>query len=154
MIHPSARTADDSEDTSHRLMPSDLLLRARVRRFVDRFTSLVIVHLKPIYLRDEFSHIPKLLEGIRSVQDSLPQSGPFFLGEVFSVADIAVAPFIGRMYTLSKAGLIPDVFAIVTGDVAYKRFNNYALALFARPSFRSTYADEKVRKVTSHIFPP
>jgi glutathione S-transferase len=119
-------------------------MRARVRQFVERFASLVIVHLKPIYTRNEFFRIPRLLEGIRSMQDSLPPSGPFFLQDCFSVADIAVAPFLGRMYALARAGIIPDVFATITGDLAYKRFNDYAQALFARPSFQSTFVDEKV----------
>jgi glutathione S-transferase len=139
-------TADYSEGTKDHLMPSGPLTRARVRRFIDRFTSSIIVHLNPIYIRDEVSRIPTLLEGIRHIQDSLPQSGPFFLEDHFSVADIAVAPFIGRMYTLAKAGLIPDVFNTITGDVTYKRFDDYAQALFRRPSFQSTYVDEKVRK--------
>lgn len=125
-------------------MPSDPLTRAHVRRFVDRFASLVIVHLKPTYIHNDFSRIPKLLEGIRCVQDSLPHSGPFFLEDHFSVADIAVAPFIGRLFTLAKAGVIPDIYAAITEGVDYKRFNDYAQALFGRPSFQDTFVDKEV----------
>ena len=144
----SARIADCSEGSEGHLMPCNPLMRARVRRFVDNFTSLVVVHLNPIYTHNELFRIPRLLEGIRSIQDSLPKSGPFFLDDHFCVADIAVVPFLGRIYALAKAGIIPDVFTAVTRDVAYKRFNDYAQALFARPSFQSTFADEKVRSIT------
>lgn len=129
-------------------MPEDPRERARVRLFVDLFASLVIVHLNPIYTRGEVHRVPKLLEGMRAVQDYMSdRKGPFFLGDRFSVADIATAPFLGRMYALAKVGLIPDIHAHLTGDPAYAKFNNYAQALFARPSFQNTFVDEKVRSV-------
>lgn len=144
MLYFSTRIADCSEGSEDHVMPS---MRARVRGFIDNFASLVVAHLNPIYAHDELFRIPRLLEGIRSIQNSLPTSGPFLLGDHFCVDDIAVVPFLGRMYGLAKAGVIPDVVTAVTRDVAYKWFDDYVQALFARPSFQSTFADEKVRRI-------
>jgi glutathione S-transferase len=123
-------------------------MRALERRFVDSFASLVIVHLNPIYMRGEVSRVPSLLSGIRTVQDLLPATSggsSFFLDDGrFSFADIAVAPFLGRMYAVAKSGLIPDVYAALTSDPAYMRMNDYAQSLFSRKSFRDTFPDEKV----------
>lgn len=127
-------------------MPTDVLARAQIRRFVDRFASLVICHLNPIYTRGEVHRVPELLKGIRQIQAELDERGPYFLGEMFSVADVAVAPFIGRMYALTRAGLIPDTYPALTESVEYSKFNAYAGALLARPSFQSTFVDEKVRR--------
>jgi glutathione S-transferase len=76
------------------------------------------------------------------MQDAFPESGPFFLGDSFSVADIAAAPFIGRVYTPGKAGLIPAMFNTIPEGEAYRRFNDYAQAF----SDGVVFVDEKVRQ--------
>lgn len=98
-------------------------------------------------MHGEVSRVPSLLSGIRTVQDLLPavSGGSSFFGNGhFSFSDIAVAPFLGRIYALAKAGLIPDVYDALTTDPAYLRLNDYAQSLFARKSFQDTSADEKV----------
>lgn len=52
-----------------------------------------------------------LLEGVTEIQSLLNRhKGTFLLGDKLSIGDLAVAPFIGRIYTLGKAGasLLPS----------------------------------------------
>ncbi|KAF8878885.1 hypothetical protein CPB84DRAFT_1852242 [Gymnopilus junonius] len=145
-------------------MPSDPLTRALEHRFIDSFTSLIIVHLKPIYMHSEVSCVPHLLSGILTIQDLLPAPAPsgvgggessssfFFDGGLFSFADIAMAPFLGRMYTMAKAGLIPDVYVALMTDPKYVRLNEYAQSLFSRKSFWDTFPDEKMYELSFVVY--
>lgn len=48
---------------------------------------------------------PSLLTGIEEIQSLLAKhNGTFLLGDEPSIGDLAVAPFVGRLFTLGKQG--------------------------------------------------
>lgn len=86
----------------------------------------------------------KFLEVIDTLQGLLPAEGKWALGDQFSVADVAIAPFIARAEILFQ-----NEFLANEGDGAkilealqsprYTRFWQYFQDLKARPSFIKTF---------------
>jgi glutathione S-transferase len=72
------------------LLPSDPVVRAQARFFVDAVSTKLI----PAYmawLRKGESY-ENFLKGVEAIQALLPQDAPFAVGEAFTVADIAILP--------------------------------------------------------------
>lgn len=106
---------------------------------------MIIKHLNPIYTEGELYRIPELLDGILNIQKLFSSSDGYFLGgDRFSVAEIAVTPFIGRFWALAKADLIPQVYAAISGDIKYERFYRYLQLVLERESFVRTFVEEEV----------
>lgn len=67
-------------------------------------------------------------------------TGPYFLGEEFSFADIGIASFVIRMLTFNKHCLNGYVFEAVE---ACPRLKSYFEALISRPSVQETFFGEQ-----------
>ncbi|KAI8364946.1 glutathione S-transferase [Blakeslea trispora] len=92
------------------LMPKDPLKRAEVRLGIDYFFNKVALpyfgfftNSKAKNARDMYEEaISKAFVGFESVLKKQSSNGPYFLGNEFSVADIAIAPFLARILATNK----------------------------------------------------
>jgi glutathione S-transferase len=127
------------------LMPTDPATRARVRQWTAFAGDKIIPH----YYKMLMSQDPKgqqiakdeILSGLKDWTAAMApeEQGPFFLGPAFSMADVAVAPWMQRLLSVSKAyrGFeIPD-----SGE--FKRLYVWWENVKDRASVADTIVDEK-----------
>ncbi|KAK4700187.1 glutathione S-transferase, partial [Phenoliferia sp. Uapishka_3] len=133
--------ADLYKDTEKSILPETPLLRAEARYFIERFNQVVWTPAVGILFQGKAENGPSVLAGITEIQGLLKKhAGPFALGSKVTIADLGVLPFIGRILTLGKAGLLKGgVYEEIVKDSKYKSFVDYADALMARPSFAATF---------------
>lgn len=98
-----------------------------------------------IAVKGEPGNVSAIYTGAREIAVLLNKhDGPFVLGKQLSIADLAVAPFLGRMLALAEAGLLPQGMTDrLSTDAELKPFWEYARVLVGRDSFRRTF-DEQV----------
>ena len=96
--------------------------------------------------------VEDLYRALEHVQALLPPGGGFAVG-AFSVADVAVAPFLGRARVglTNEIGAFPEgegkkVWATITSG-RFARLAQYMDDLFARESFKATF--DEVRRCGS-----
>ncbi|PVU95907.1 hypothetical protein BB559_002568 [Furculomyces boomerangus] len=137
------------------LMPEDPFDKYRIRIFIENFsanlqTSPYVLlrngdndskHAKLNELVNKLHQLNKLL------MESSPE-GPFFLGEKFTLADIATFPFIERLFMAAK--LLGMSIENISG---LERFYQWSDAIRNRPSYKSTVAsyDELAASYKRHI---
>lgn len=129
---------------AHPLLPTDPVPRAKARYFAEAFSSRVSAHWYASCLNGE--PFDKLFDGLESLQSLLPAEGKYAVGDEYTIADIAVTPFLARL----EVALREDVgmFPIGEGPVGYKtlmtgprfsRLRDYFANLKARESFKKTF---------------
>ncbi|GAA5937521.1 hypothetical protein JCM10213_007265 [Rhodosporidiobolus nylandii] len=125
--------------------PADPIERAEARYFAERFTQVVTGPLMAIAYRGE-DKSADVLKGVEEIQTLLAKhDGTFLLGEQISIGDLAVAPFVGRVFANGKGGLIPsDLYNTLNTDAKYAPFKAYRDALVSRPSWAATFDEDYV----------
>jgi len=123
------------------LLPSDPVLRARARLFIDQFNKLSD-NFWGVYARGE---IDGLLPSIIKLQEVLPAEGkgPYAVGDAYTVADIAISPRIGMLlFALENdlgafaEGEGRKTFDTIQTDAQYASFKRYTDAIRNRESFK------------------
>ncbi|BGP14934.1 hypothetical protein JCM10213v2_002889 [Rhodosporidiobolus nylandii] len=109
------------------------------------FTQVVTGPLMAIAYRGE-DKSADVLKGVEEIQTLLAKhDGTFLLGEQISIGDLAVAPFVGRVFANGKGGLIPsDLYNTLNTDAKYAPFKAYRDALVSRPSWAATFDEDYV----------
>lgn len=143
------------------LMPSLPEARARVRIFIAHCNDYIqrpfytmLMEQNPVKQR---KHMDKMLEGCRTLARAMAKEGDFFLGDQFSLFEVAIAPFWQRYLWVGKAlrGLeFPD-------DADFRRLAVWWRAVVARPSVAATlvckerlissYGDYSMNTATSDV---
>ncbi|KAI9439571.1 hypothetical protein H4582DRAFT_2097764 [Lactarius indigo] len=77
-----------------RLLPKDPVERARVRFFIDAVSTKVSPPLFAFFIRGESPDA--FIAAVAEIQELLPPAAQFAVGDHFTIADAAIAPFIGR----------------------------------------------------------
>lgn len=125
------------------ILPKDPVLRAKARLFIDAVSTKFSPANFSVIHND--GDPEQLVQAVEHLQSLLPAEG-FAIGE-FSAADIAIAPFLGRI----KIGLTNDLGGWPAGkgegprilgllqQPKLARFNKYWADLEARPSFVATF---------------
>jgi len=123
------------------LLPVTPHLRAQVRLWAAHVDARIVPHFDRLLsgARDPESRAEArsdMLRGLAEWEAAMaPEAeGPFFLGDDFSLADIALAPFWQRMTTVLRAYRRFD-------PAASPRLQAWYEAVQARPSFRCTVVD-------------
>lgn len=132
------------------LQPRGALERARSTAFVQATLRALDPDLLPITSRavtapERQIHFRRQLDAVRTIQALLPAEGPYFLGSRFTLADILVAPFMGRLDAYGRHGIAPAgglTVAAIANDPEYARFRAYLDAITARESWKTTW-DER-----------
>ncbi|TNY19088.1 hypothetical protein DMC30DRAFT_418243 [Rhodotorula diobovata] len=124
---------------------SGVLLELVADLFPD-FTDVVTSAWYQVTMQGKPEAASALLEGVSEIQGLLQRhKGTFLLGDKLSIGDLAVAPFVGRIYTLGKAGLLADeAFSPLASDAKFAPFRDYYQALTTRPSWKETFDDEYI----------
>jgi len=122
------------------LLPATPLLRAKVRLWTKHVDADIVPHFDRLLFSDDSEARDQarlaLSQGLAEFQAAMaPESeGPFFLGDDFSMADIALAPWWQRMCTALRAYRKFD-------PSGCPRLQAWYEAVEARPSFRLTVVD-------------
>lgn len=128
------------------LLPADALGRARIRFFLDTVNSKIQPNLVRWAIGS--GSYDAFFEALDAIQDQLPsvEKGKYILGDRFTLADIAVAPFLGRTLSIQlKNGLGNfDKEQAKRGwenfqGPKYERLRQYMDDIAARPSWQSTF---------------
>ncbi|OSD02616.1 glutathione transferase omega class [Trametes coccinea BRFM310] len=129
------------------LLPTDPVQRAKARFFIEAVSSKFIPAWYGLLLRN--APADELYAALEHLQALLPAEGGFAVG-AFSIADVAIAPFLARarLSLLNEIGKYPEgegkkIWANMTsGKLA--RIGKYAEDLFARESFKATFDEAHV----------
>ncbi|KAI8066464.1 glutathione S-transferase, partial [Gongronella butleri] len=131
--------------TASKLYPEDPIKRAQVNAMIVHATEKIIYSrwLKAVGDESKKAEARDDMEaGFEWLNEQLlahSETGPYFLGETYSVADIAVAPLVGRALYLLKYTLQGDELAIVKKSA---RLRNFIDAAMARPSFKASFLND------------
>ncbi|EPQ53756.1 glutathione S-transferase [Gloeophyllum trabeum ATCC 11539] len=137
----------DLYPNSH-LLPKDPVLRAKARFFIDAVGTKLNPKFFALVMRGEPGAGEGLLQGIEEIQKLLPEEGKgkYAVGDVYTIADAAITPFLARMEVAIKndlgafePGEGTKVYEKLQGDPKYARFRKYLDDVKARPSFQKTF---------------
>ncbi|KAJ6514685.1 thioredoxin-like protein [Mycena vulgaris] len=131
------------------LLPTDAVLRAKARFFID----VVSTKFGPAFMAP--------LDALEALQSLLPADKPFAVGEEFTAADIALAPFLARM----EVALKNDIGAYKEGEGTkaaeyffsggrFARLVKYFDEIKARESFKTTFNAKGIKEKYGERFGP
>ncbi|KAI9497215.1 glutathione S-transferase [Zychaea mexicana] len=128
------------------LMPDDPTKRAQIRFAIEHYSSKIIStwanYMRNFKDGDRQSYIDTLEAAYSRLNELLLEqapSGPYFLGTEYSLADIAIAPFVARIAAINYAfmdGL--ELEAVKT----HSRLQEFIKGCTSRPSFQETYTGD------------
>jgi glutathione S-transferase len=134
-------------DPEHRLLPKDPLETARVRFFIETFSTYFMPVWNNVLFKGEDAN--GLLKSVDVVQSLLSPNAEFAVGNQYTLADIAVLPFLARMELCLKndlgaypEGTGPKIYDILANDEKYSLYRRYLSTLKSRDSFRATFDEE------------
>jgi len=139
-----------------KLLPKDPVLRAKARFFIDA----VGTKLTPAWhaFLSKGGEPDALFKAIEAIQALLAPNAKYAVNDDFTIADIAIAPFLGRLYL----SLQNDIGAYDEGQglkvyeelqgPKYSKFNAYFEAIKARDSFKKTFAEDLIKTVFTKRF--
>ena len=134
------------------LLPKDALSKARMRLFLDTVSSKIQPNLVRWAIGS--GSYDAFFEALDMIQDQLPpvEEGKYIFGNKFTLADIAVAPFLGRTLLIQlKNGLGNfDKQEAKRGwerfqGPKYERLRQYMDDITARPSWQSTFDEVRYK---------
>ncbi|KAF9275294.1 hypothetical protein BGZ68_010892 [Mortierella alpina] len=153
------------------LISADALQRAQTRYIIQHWGNHVqsVIHKASITvdptesakLRQEvikeLEKVNVLLE--KAARKAVDATGPFFLGERFTFADLAIAPFLARFFLISAFQEDQDTVRkefeqSLLENSNLKRFNEWRHAIVARASVQKATADEESIKNLYRKFIP
>ncbi|THH07889.1 hypothetical protein EW145_g3072 [Phellinidium pouzarii] len=135
------------------LLPKDPVLRAKARLFIDAVSTKLVPGWGGFVQRGE--NVDALYAGLEAIQGLLPSDATFAVGNTYTIADAAAAPFLARIEVLLKNDI--GAYAKGEGKAAYevyqsKRFSklrNYFDSVKARDSFKTTFDELSGALLTS-----
>jgi glutathione S-transferase len=151
LYHPATETVVDGSThcvefidkhfgKPHQLLPKDEDLLARAKRCETLLHSTFTFPFYSMLLRQEPEEQEKAKQKITKAIEQLvcDYQGPFFLGDQFTVADIAVAPYFDRMVVLEH---YRDYRVPNDGDTA--KWHEWSKNVLSRPSVAATRQDRE-----------
>ncbi|KAL9548454.1 hypothetical protein MBANPS3_005667 [Mucor bainieri] len=141
-----------------KLLPKEPLKRANIRFAIEYFSSKVSTEFYKYVFNQSAENARENFETnvnaalIRFNELLLQQSktGPYFLGEEYSLADVAIAPFVLRIHALLEHILDGYKFEAVQNN---PRLHEFITGALQRPSVQETwFGDEKFIEAMSARF--
>ncbi|KAJ3528589.1 hypothetical protein NM208_g10132 [Fusarium decemcellulare] len=134
--------------------PKGPLVRARINFFADTWSSKIQPHLfKLIYRAPSGSEAEEVAQGaaaevIKEIEPLLDTAAPFFGGsDKLTLAEALVAPFVVRLFTWAKHGLLPaSLFERLEKEAP--NFYKWAQAVNKHPSVLSIYKEDVIIDAT------
>ncbi|KAH7911537.1 glutathione S-transferase C-terminal-like protein [Hygrophoropsis aurantiaca] len=139
------------------ILPTDPVQRAQARFFIENISTKLIPTYVGFVLRGE--SYENIVQAVKTLEPLLPELGKFAVGDQFSIADIATAPFIARLFLSAE-----NEFGTFEADQGAKllaalstpqfaKWNAYKKLLFERPSVIATFDKEFVKAGYAKRFP-
>ncbi|KAG0245904.1 thioredoxin-like protein [Mortierella sp. GBAus27b] len=139
------------------LLSNDALQRAQSRYLIQHWGSRThpaihkaIVSLDPVesakLRQDVIVELEKVDVLLRKASGRDESSGPFFLGDKFTYADLALAPFLARLFLISayqEKGTHEAFEASLRENPKVQRFLTWRDALLKRPSLQNATAPQE-----------
>ncbi|KAH7925068.1 glutathione S-transferase [Leucogyrophana mollusca] len=138
------------------LLPKDPVLRAKVRFFVDTVATKL---LPPFFAFSRgLESYENFLKGVEAIQDLLPETGDFAVGDTYTIADATIVPFVVRL----KITYEKDLGKFAPGEgrklgeelhgAKYAKLMRYTRTMLERPSTKATYDEEHVTSVFRKVY--
>ncbi|KIJ49537.1 hypothetical protein M422DRAFT_27900 [Sphaerobolus stellatus SS14] len=131
------------------LLPEDPLLRYRVRIFTYVIGNKFLPAFNSFVYSDGTAE--NVIKGLEALQAELVPGVKYAVSDSFTIADAAVAPFLGRLDLLLsndvgvyEEGAGKKVHEVLSTDKRFERLWNYTQALKERPSIKSTFPAEDI----------
>ena len=144
------------------MLPNDPVDRARVRFFIDVFSTKIVKSsanlfgfsteiVKPaanlFYSGGDDEEAPRsFIAAIAELQELLPYNAQFAVGDHFTIADAAFAPFLGFWELFLKndigkyaAGTGPPVYRELFESERFARLQKYYANISSRESFKNSF---------------
>lgn len=141
------------------LLPQDPLGKAKVRFFLDTVSNKIQPPLSKWALGT--STYGAFFEALDAIQDRLPpvEQGKYLFGDNFTLADIAVAPFLGRSVLVQlKHGFgkfdkeeAKRGWELFQGP-NYERLRQYIDDITARPSWQTTFDEVRTKVLMKLVY--
>lgn len=130
------------------LLPKDPVQRARVRFFIDVVSNKVLPPYIAFFLRGEAPD--SFIAAAAEIQELLSPSG-FAVGDHFTIADAALAPFLGRweLNFRNDVGKYPEgagsrVHEVLFQSERFARLQKYFTNISSRQSFKNSFDSVRV----------
>lgn len=135
------------------LYPESTYQKARCRLWIDHISNKII----PAFYKF-IQHTPEkgytidqarseFLNHIKTLVKEMDGSGPWFLGDRFSMVDLSLAPWAKRLFLLDHykpGGLAIPVDKDGADSALWSRWTNWYNAISERPSVRDTWSEESL----------
>lgn len=138
------------------LLPKDLVMRAKVRFFVDATTKNVEGPFYDFLLgRGSYENV---LKGVEVVQELLEEGRDFAVGDHYTIADACISPCVARLKVVTETdtGKFPVGMGSKLGEELkgpkFAKFTKYTDRMLERPSFKQTYDKEGVIAYFKTVF--
>lgn len=125
------------------LIPTDPVRRAQARFFIEVVSSKFVPAFQKFFGRGE--GYEDLLTAAEAIQNLLPASGSYAMGDQYTIADIAITSFLARLKVASTnevgkfaVGQGSEFLKALSGE-KYAKFHAYTGRLLDRESFRATF---------------
>ncbi|RCI04033.1 hypothetical protein CU098_004651 [Rhizopus stolonifer] len=130
------------------LLPKEPIKRANIRFVIEYFASKVAPEFYKLLMNfkaenakaDYEKNLNTALVRLDELLKQQSATGPYFLGEQFSLADVAIAPFVIRIHTINQTLLNGLELETVKSS---PRLTEFIKALIARPSVQETWIGDK-----------
>lgn len=141
----------DEEKYGPRLLPDDAYEKARCRLWIDHINTKIIPGFyKFIQHTPDKSYTTEdvrkgFLGSIKTLVREMDGSGPWFLGEQFSLVDIMLAPWAKRLFLIDyyKPGGLGISDAKKEDGETWERWQTWFDAITARESVQDTWSDDE-----------
>lgn len=137
------------------LLPKDPVQRARVRFFINALSNKLYAPYVAFSSRGESPD--KFIEAVAEIQELLSPGG-FAVGDRFTIADAAIAPFLGRWELLFRndvgrwaKGAGPRVHEVLFQSERFGRLQEYFAKISSRQSFKNSFYPVRVSLCTSRL---
>jgi glutathione S-transferase len=131
------------------LLPKDPVERARVRFFIDAFSTKVFLPSATFFYfggGDEEEAPRVFIAAVAEFQELLPHNAQFAVGDHFTIADAAFAPFLGFWELFLRhdigrfaAGTGPRVYDELFRGERFARLQKYYANISSRESFKNSF---------------
>ncbi|KAH9054966.1 hypothetical protein EDB87DRAFT_1780075 [Lactarius vividus] len=129
------------------LLPKDPVERARVRFFIDAVSTKVVPPFIAFLYRGEAPD--KFIAGVADIQELLLPTAQFAVGDHFTIADAALAPFLGgsELHCRNDLGKFeegagPPVYEELFRSERFGRLQKYYANISSRESFKNSFDTE------------
>ena len=127
------------------LLPRDPVLRAKTRFFIDAVSTKLLPAWANFAMRGADGGAEAAINGLEAIQALLPEGKTYAVSNDYTIADAAIAPFLGRLEVAVKndigafkAGEGKKVFEAYQSE-GFRKLREYFDAVKKRDSFKQTF---------------